>query len=394
MKAATAAATRAANSEPAVSLSEVPPSGWDDAALRRRWEELVSAADQANAVYASPVWFDHLRRVTPEGELLLFAARDGSGETVGVVPVRVGREDLQYDVASRALVRRRLRVADVLGSAPLLPADWRLYARLCEALLDRRVGCDAVYLDTAPVESPFRRFAAEGAAAHGLIAYFPYGPRPWHLVSFPAREDEYFAQLTGKLRNELKRRTKKLSEHCGGQLELLRAEDQSHVEAFVAGAARVSRNSWQHEVIGTRITDSREQRGRLLSLAERGLLRSYLLTCGEQPCAFVFGYQHEETFHYAEIGYDRDFTHLSPGMVLYHLLVRDLFAHRPPSLLNFGRGDADYKQRFANLQRQDVSVIIFRKSLFNYSTVATHSLFRALVRGLRTAVRRVRKKVG
>jgi CelD/BcsL family acetyltransferase involved in cellulose biosynthesis len=387
-----AAVTRAAAGDQSFTLSEVPPGGWDDAALRRRWEELVGDADQANAVYASPTWFDHLRRVTPEGELLLFAARDGGGETVGVVPVRLGREEVQYDVASRALFRRRLRVADILGSAPLLPADWRLYARLCEALLDPRRGCDAIYLDTAPVESPFRRFAAEGVAALSLLAYFPYGPRPWHLVRFPVREEEYFAQLKGKIRYELKRRTKKFSEHCGGRLELLRAEDESQVEEFVAGAARVSRNSWQHEVIGTRIADSREQRGRLLSLAERGLLRSYLLRCGERPCAFVFGYQHDRTFHYAEIGYDRDFTHLSPGMVLYQLLVRDLFAHRPPSLLNFGRGDADYKQRFANLQREDVSVIIFRKSLLNYSTVASHFLFRALVRGLRAAVRRVRKR--
>jgi CelD/BcsL family acetyltransferase involved in cellulose biosynthesis len=386
-----AAAPHAAEAAQAFSLSGVPPAGWDDAALRRRWEEIVGGADQANAVYASPVWFDHLRRTTPERELLLFVARDERGETVGVVPVRVEREELLFDVASRALFRRRLKVANVLGSVPLLPEDRALYARLCETLLDPRLGCDAIYLDTAPVESAFRRFAAEGAGALGLLTYFPYGARPWHLVRFPAREEEYFSQLKAKQRSELKRRTKKLSEHCGGQLELVRVEGVGEVEAFVADAAKVSRNSWQHEVIGTRVADSVEQSARLRSMAEGGLLRSYLLRCGERPCAFALGYQHGDTYHGVEIGYDRDFTHLSPGMVLYHLLVGDLFSHRTPTLLNFGRGDADYKQRFGNVRREDVSIFLMRRTPLNRLSVGGHRAFRSLVSAARATVRRLKR---
>lgn len=386
-----AAAPHATKAERAFSLSEVPPSGWDDAALRRRWEEILREADQANAVYASPVWFDHLRRTTPEKELLLFVARDERGETVGVVPVRVEREELLFDVASRALFRRRLKVANVLGSAPLLPEDRGLYAGLCRTLLDPRHGCDAVYLDTAPVESPFRRFAAEEAGALGLLAYFPYGPRPWHLVSFPAREEEYFSQLKGKQRSELKRRVKKLTEHCGGQLELVRVEDESQVGWFVADAAKVSQNSWQHEVIGTRVADTAEQRARLRSLAEGGLLRSYLLRCGERPYAFLLGYQHGDTYHGSEIGYDRDFTHLSPGMVLYQLLVHDFYAHRAPTLLNFGRGDADYKQRFGNVRREDVSIFLMRRTPRNRLSVGGHRAFRSLVSAARATVKRLKR---
>ena len=374
----------------AVSLSQVPPREWDDAALRRRWSELVESAEHVNAVYASPEWFDHLRRVTPAEELLLITARDAAGELVGVVPVRVEREELQYDVASRALLRWRPRVASILGSVPLLPEDARLSARLCEILLDARLGCDGIYLDTAPVESAFRKFAAEESARLGLLAYFPYGARPWHLVRFPSQEEEYFSQLKGKVRNDLKRRTKKLSEHCGDQLELVRVDAAEQVDSFVADAARVSHNSWQHEAIGTRVADSGEQRRHLLSLAEGGMLRSYLLRCGERPCAFVLGYQHEDVYHYAEIGYDRDFTNFSPGMVLYYLLVRDLFAHRPPSMLNFGRGDAVYKQRFGNVRREDVSIFLMRKTLRNRLRVGSHEAFRSLVSAARRAVRKVK----
>ena len=120
------------------------------------------------------------------------------------------------------------------------------------------------------------------------------------------------------------------------------------------------------------------------------MLRSYLLRCGERPCAFVLGYQHGDVYHYAEIGYDRDFTNFSPGMVLYYLLVRDLFAHRPPSTLNFGRGDADYKQRFGNVQREDVSIFLMRKTHRNRLRVGSHSAFRSFVSAARRAVRRVK----
>lgn len=370
-------------------LALLPSSEWEGAPFRARWRELLARSGNVNAIYASPEWFDHLRQLTPERDLLLAAARDPEGELVGVVPVRVERDEMVYDVASRPLLKVGLRVANLLGSEPLLPVDDRLYERLCELLLDPRTGCDCVYLDTLPLESPVREFAAR-TRRRDLLTYFPYGRRAWHLVRLPATEKEYFAQLTGKLRYELKRRTKRLDEHCGGGLELVRVEEPGQAAAFVADAARVSRNSWQHQTIGTRLADTDEQRRRFSSLAERGLLRSYLLRCGEHPCAFVVGYQHADVFHYVEIGYDRDFAQLSPGMVLYHLLVRDLLSHRAPSLLNFGRGDADYKQRFANFTREDISVYVMRRTLRNRLLAASHASFRSLVTAAREVVRRRR----
>ncbi|HVF55987.1 MAG TPA: GNAT family N-acetyltransferase [Pyrinomonadaceae bacterium] len=368
------------------------PEEWDDASLRERWGALLERYDDVNALYASPAWFDHLRETRPGDELALAVARDRAGNVEGIVPLHFKEYPFQYYLSSYPLLTLRLKAAHVLGSVPLLPAERGVHAQFRDALLGARSDCDCIYMDTVPIESDCREFVS-GAGANGVaqLVYAPGGKRPWHLVELGPTADAYFGKIKGKLRYELKRRTKRLDEHCGGKLSIVRVDSEAQVAQFVADAAEVSRNSWQQRIIGTRITDSEEQRAHFAGLARRGLLRSYLLRCGERPCAFVVGYQFNQIFHYVEIGYDREFAEFSPGMILYYLLVQDLFAHRTPSLLNFGMGDADYKQRFGNVRREDISILILRKNLLNRLRVGGHSAFRSCVSAARGIVRRVRR---
>lgn len=163
------------------------------------------------------------------------------------------------------------------------------------------------------------------------------------------------------------------------------------MDNFLTEAVKVSRNSWQHEILGNRINDSVDERTWNESLAEAGLLRSYLLRAGDRACAFVVGYQFNDVFHYVELGYDREFAEHSPGTVLLHPLIQDLCDEGPPALLNFGMGDADYKQRFGNLQLKDLSIIAMRKTLLNHLLVGSHALFRSLVSFARRIVKGARK---
>ena len=52
--------------------------------------------------------------------------------------------------------------------------------------------------------------------------------------------------------------------------------------------------------------------GGLAVLARLGLLRSYVLSSGDRPCAIVLGYQYHDIFHYAEIAFDQSFSDFSP----------------------------------------------------------------------------------
>ena len=363
------------------------PEGWDDPAVRERWGELVRGSESVNVMYASPEWFDLLRETAPASELALAVARDGGGAVAGVVPLQLGSHALQFDVSSRTLHTSRLRAAVVLGSVPMLPPDAALHSRLYSLLLAPELGRDCVYMDAVPGGSLCARPEPRaGRGAH--LTYVPYGSRQSHLLRLGGSAQDHFSKMSSKARGNLHRSIKQLKARGGGRLELVRVEAEGEVDEFLREAAAVSRKTWQHKILGSRVSDTEEERAGFRARARRGLLRSYTLRCGDEPCAFVVGHQYGGVYHYNEVGYDPAYASFSPGTVLLYLLIQDLFAHRPPRLLNFGVGDADYKRRFGNVQMEDASVLVFRKSLRGRLLTASHSGFRALVKAARGVVRR------
>src|SRR5262249_35857972 len=121
---------------------------------------------------------------------------------------------------------------------------------------------------------------------------------------------------------------------------------------------------------------------------ERGLLRSYVLTAGTQPCAFVLGYQGRETFHHVQIGYDPSFAGYSPGSVLHYLLFEDLILHRPPRWVSFGYGDSEYKRMFGNVHFEEAIVLLVNRRLISKLKVRSYTAFKSLSRIAKSWIRR------
>ncbi len=361
------------------------PAEWDEPHLRSRWAEITNKSENVNSIYSSAVWFDLLRERHRPEELALAVAYDPSEEVVGVAPILFKNYPFQYYISRYPIITRQLKAAHILGSVPTIPADPRIIAQLLDSLLDAQVDC--VYMDTVPIEDPFLGSAMETWRDNYLV-YAPGGSRPWHLLQIPANSEKYLSGMSSKTRFTLRKKAKKLAESVGGELEMTRIDSEFQVGDFLANAVRVSQNSWQHEILGNRISDSEDERAWVQRLARAGLLRNYLLKCGGRSCAFVVGYQFNGVFHDVELGYDREFSEHSPGTILLHMLIQDLCDHQPPSLLNFGMGDADYKRRFGNVQRKDVSVVVFRRSLKYYFLVRTHALIRFIVRAVRGLVKK------
>lgn len=364
------------------------PSDWDDPCLRSRWDEITKESENINAIYGSAVWFDLLREIHKAEELGIVVAYDSSGDVVGLAPILFQDYPFQFYVSRYPIVTRQLKAAHLLGSVPMLPADSQISAQLADALLNASIDC--VYMDTVPAADPFLKRAIHTWRRSHLV-YAPGGSRPWHLLKLPSTSQEYLSRMSSRKRSKLRNATRRLAESANGEPQLMRIDSAEQVRDFLADAVNVSRNSWQHGILGNRIKGSDDERVWGEGLAKAGLLRSYVLKCGPRPCAFVVGHQFNGVFHYAEIGYDREFSEYSPGTILLHLLIQDLCDYKPPALLNFGMGDADYKQRFGNLQMEDSSIIVLRKTLRNYILVSSHALFRRLVVFARRIVKGRRK---
>ena len=356
--------------------------------FRQQWDSLLSSSNNLDLLYQSPNWFNHLSFINSDKILSAEVYKDDSDQILGIVPILIGLYWLRFDISARALWKAPLNTAYVLGSQPLVPHHENIYDMLFASIWEDFPDCDCVYIDSLPTDSFLWNYLKKvGTERKSYVIYIPDGVRPYHSLLLPAAFDEYLSNFKRKKRYNLERQVKMLRDHGDGVLDMMRVDSESQIQGFLEGAVSISQNSWQQTRIGTRIDISPQRHAKLADLAERGLLRSYLLICGEKPCAFILGYQFRDVYHYVEIAYDQSFSKLSPGAVLLYLLIKDLINCNPPKRLNFGIGDASYKQEFGNIHNEDASVLLLRKTIANRIRMISHSSFRSFVRAMRNRIR-------
>ncbi|HEX3596102.1 MAG TPA: GNAT family N-acetyltransferase [Polyangiaceae bacterium] len=338
-----------------------------DAGVRAVWDRRFAACDHPNAFHASRAWAEYL--AARGGAVHVAILRQG-GAVTGVVPLMCHAHGLDYEVGTQRVLRSRLRVADVLGSVPLVPSGAITPAALVQGVLDGLPDCDAVFLESLPVESAY----AGLEYASDVLAYRPLVARADRLVKLEGTFAEYSRGRSAKLRFNVERSLRTL--RGVGSVGLCRYDTPADVDRLFTDASHVRRRSWQRDALGTLNDDPVQSSHEALSeLARRDLLRSYVLYAGEVPCAFVIGYQHQGVYFYGVVGYDAAFSRHSPGSALLHLMMEDLYATNRPRTVSFGRGDDDYKRRFGTTHRYVGTWFFLRPTLLNRVRVRNHRLF-------------------
>src|SRR6185312_15197683 len=135
------------------------PQRFADAALVRRWHELLAASGNLDKTFQSPAWFDHVREnpgARPlDGAVIVRRAR---GAIDSIVPVVKDTDGLDFVVGSRTLRRFPLKSAMVLGSVFLAPEDERAYDELLGAIDRWASDCACITLPSVPDDSFLRRW--------------------------------------------------------------------------------------------------------------------------------------------------------------------------------------------------------------------------------------------
>jgi CelD/BcsL family acetyltransferase involved in cellulose biosynthesis len=239
--------------------------------------------------------------------------------------------------------------------------------------------CAGLHCEALPTDS-FLWQSMEAIRQHGgdIYLHVADGPRPWHLVELTTF-DAYLKAMSSKARANVRREVRCLNEHANGKLALRRCIAPEQVAEFLRHTVTVSERSWQHRTLGADALSDKTNSAYFEGLARRGLLHSYLLMADQTPCAFVIGYCYGGVFHYAEVAYDEAFTEFSPGTVLLYLILEDLHKSQGTKTLNFGIGDATYKRRFGNLEREDVGCLLMRNSLSSRLLTGGHAAFKRSV---------------
>jgi hypothetical protein len=321
--------------------------------VRQQWEQWQS---HVNSDLAQFELVCRLRSEIESPYVMVVERGEGPGT---LVAGRLERAQIAIGVGYLRLGRVRARVIAVIHEGVMGELDddgaTELVAHLRSALANGIA--DAVDFHHLPEGSPL------------LLALQRHGPR-WFCEKAPrwsTHRDMTLPRgstaelLKSKHRHHFRNRQKALDASFPGRIEWRWLAVLDDLPSLFRSLEAVASMTYQR-ALGTGFFDNEEFRRRFDLFASRGQLRIQLLQIDGEVRAFWYGIVYRGVFHSSETGYDPALRQYEVGTLLFLRMVEEL-AREGVERLDFGLGDAHYKQRFGDRSWRETSVWLFAPSL-------------------------------
>lgn len=184
---------------------------------------------------------------------------------------------------------------------------------------------------------------------------------PHWVMTLPDSFDAFLKKMTAKHRYWLNRLPRVIERDYPGKVVYKYFQSDEGIELLFEGAEIVARKSYQR-TIGAGFADNNIMRQRLTISAKQGHLRAYLLYVDKKPCAFWIGTLYGKVFYLDFTSYDPAYKRYEPGTILFMKMVEDIISNKAIQI-DFGFGNALYKQRFGNQQWIESSVYLYAPTI-------------------------------
>lgn len=354
--------------------------------LREAWESYPLANMDADLDYflavcaADPDVIEPHVLVLPraDAEPILVAARLVDQR----FPVRLGYQRLS-SAHARSLV---VSFGGVLGASG--PAD---FAAVRTALTEVLAGgaADVVVLQKTNVASPwFAHVDATVKPSRRLV-------RPDAVLwtsELPDSWDALLAARSAKSRRQIRYDDNKLRRAYDGRLELRSigpsgVTDRSEQDLVLDDMRAIAAASYQRG-LGVSVVDSPLQAALLSAARERGWLRVWMLYVDGEAAAFWWGVVRGGVLSIGSPGFLPEFAKDRVGYYTLRRMIEDACADPEISTIDYGPGDADYKERFGTQSARVADVLLFAR---RPRPLSLHGLLRSQDRAVSLAKRAVEK---
>jgi hypothetical protein len=248
----------------------------------------------------------------------------------------------------------------------------------------KRGEADAVLFDRIPVNSAMYQNAL--ALPGVLMRDRVVRPEPHSSMTLPGTIDQVFTTLSSGLRAEVRRKKRKIVADFGDRAKISCYHDDSALDAVLPQVEEVAMKTYQR-ALGVGFENSDRMRQRLRLCAREGWLRVYLLTIDDKPCAFWIGTVYDGVFYSDYNGYDPGYRDYSLGTFLLMSMVQD-FCQQGVRAVDFGFGQAEYKDRFSNERGIMAPIYIFSRAPRGLFLNGTRTIANAIDRTLRAMLNR------
>jgi hypothetical protein len=285
--------------------------------------------------------------------------RDGVPEAllVGRIEDTVLQSKLGYLVLQRSRVRRLTIVYEgLLGD--FSEANANVMARaLTNALADSEA--EVVWFNSLRSDSALVAAATE-VAGRFFNDYFVDSRPHWRARLAPSY-GEFFRGLSSNTRHNLKRYSSRLLKAFPSDLEVRCFCSPDELDRILADTEQVASKTY-HRGLGVGFIHNAETR-RLTSFAlANGRFRAYILYIAGRPCAFWNGVRYGNSFFTGTTGNDPAYREHRLGTFLLTKVFEDL-CQSGLDYVDFGFGDAQYKQDFCGDNWDETSFYLFAPSI-------------------------------
>jgi CelD/BcsL family acetyltransferase involved in cellulose biosynthesis len=353
--------------------------------IQRAWRELLEESDDPFALYQSPEWFDRMRQFkgdTNSSNALVFR-RDAHRGVVAVVPLFVACERCRFPlVLGRSYSTRPIEMIKLNSGRLLMRPGGEWFNGLFGAIHKRYAG-RPIKIENVPVHSPLYDYLhAPKKIDEQYYLCRIHGFERVHVIPLAATNAQFLERYRSKKRYNLRRQFRLLSERIGGNLkwrDYRVRDDVPELHRNLVELLRV-RNELPRK---NNVAELREFDSQYRSLAERGLLRSFVLKDGDRPVSCIMGYQFGKTFVLGATIHDPEYAAFSPGVALLHLVIERLINEKEVAAINLAYGNPESEYRSTNVVLEYASYWLFPKTFRNRSIRACYCAFRRAVAALK-----------
>ncbi len=331
---------------------EIARSFEDAERLRPVWDRVAWEREEAEYEY-----FLARVRARPDatGPFAVFVVR--GEEPVAALVARAETRRLATSIGYRTVYAPRVRLLQAVDGG-IVVTDPAALEPLLEALRGtlRARAAEAIALP------PLRLGTTLFASLESLGA-------PWqrqHLIAawtrrrlvLPPSFEEFLSTRSRKTRKAMRREAKQIEAELGAELTVAIIREAAQLESLLADVDTVARATYQR-ALGAGFADTPEQRTLTRLGLEHGWLRGYLLRLRGEPIAYWLCSVHGETMLLRTGGYDDAYARHRTGIHLLMHVIEDAIADPALTILDFGPGDALYKQQFSSESWQERNLVVF-----------------------------------
>ncbi len=248
--------------------------------------------------------------------------------------------------------------------------SWSAFLQFISDYLDK-AGLDMAFFESVSLQSP------EYQAANALFSRFRLsstgGYAEHWLLRLPKTYEEFMAARSKKRRYWLNRLPRVLDKEFPGTWRMVRYTEPGEVDAFAAAAESVARKTY-HRGLGVGFHANQETLSRLSMEARKGQLNGYVLFINGEAKAFWHCFTYSDILYLASTGYDPEFGSYEVGTILLLKVFQDFCGTRIATV-DFGLGDAEYKQRYGSEHFAETTLLLFAKTFRAFLLNILRSIF-------------------